>query len=1584
MHTPACFFWYNKHTLQDKKIQDKNKAIMKKIYKQTLRCALAMLVALFAFANMAWAQTGSTREQVNIDQSVGAGFTLQPGKMYIVRSNMELNATSGNGLNVAPKGSGQAPILYIPADVTVTVKGANASGTTGAGAGIYVPSNAELIITGAGTLIATGGNAANGGNGENGHNGGNGNFDVTSEFQAFNINDDNASRFVSGAGGKGGNGGGGAGAGIGGIGGQGGQGGDGGASVKFNGTSGNNGKDGSAGSAGSAGATMGKVSIMGTVKVTATGGAAGTVGGAAGTQGYCMRSNLYNVSYRLRWCGAGGGGAGGGAGYEAPGIGAGGRGAGGGAGGGSGATGLESITTNAHTGDNYVGRASSATGGGVGNVSGLTATNDKGRDTGSPSGTSACSTKAGNGSNSGGAAGAEPTMDSHGWLYVATGATVTYGSGSFGGNTGTEPEDMQITITFKNNEYAATRTEGGEVAKDGTVGTLTLNIGESLPAAALNTYKLAAKAQESPEKFAAEDKYFAGYYTAENGRGTRAYKGIGTTNLDIANNNIILSENTTLYAHFVNAHHVVNWDYTYSNGVDGSGTSTWVNLRNDQWLKQGKLTFYRRNAQGERESFKSIVMNAVFETPTEATADYVKNNFYWKQNPTAGAGNHTRVEGNIYLKVRTASETDQLNSNANIEVYFTDDELISISDYEFEPWTGYVSGSSDGTKADNWSVINDQETKHTVFSFTGAQDPANQFVLKWNVTLSGLKVYPDHIYVKPLYNAGTEQTPNWALISQLPVRYDGVSSSITSQVKNDDPAHSSVTYSGEYPVWIHDANSVEYDNKVGLVGFTLNNKMYYMDEVHGDVRQYDMQSTQSIKYSTVTSPEHTITMTVPASSIPVLRLMPNGGKLSDSTPAIVVNETRTGTFDLSQYIVTKDGYKLKNWTTEENGTGTAYAPNTTNVPGTGAITLYAQWDEAIVPVFHPQRIDASTEPSHLVLIVTDNVGVTGLSYITSTTDLLSGGTKDVKDLDWNNATTVSLADQTGNPSVNVNIPSTSASYTYFYFKATDAAGNDTYAASPQMKTDLKNPTYEIYPEGNVCNFNVQITVMDNIQIASIKYAQTENELTNETKDAQEVTWNDVSFTAGENKSKTFVVTKLSDVNDKCPDGEASHKKKVISLRITDAAGNVTEYLNHTHMYYDHAWDTSTEHHAMVLNTSTGKYVEHTYYNCKHGCGHIWDTTVCGDVNTYAHEYTGPGSDNPTTKQQKEQGLMRSETTDYLEGSGSVVISTNEGIIGIANDINNAITTIAEAAATERTITLIDDTKVDNASGASLSNPGNDKKVTIDLNGQSLYTKEAVGETQRVYGNITGNANVIILLNDNGVTNYTNKSQVSGSPIKYHRTFAAATRAGKWQALYLPFDAGTVSAPDGVTYTFGIPASVNITSDKAELNITKGTTSLAANTHYFVKSSNGEVLIELPYSSATSPVLPAAESVHTSTVSTNYQFKGSLTDDDNKATAEKSYWILTNGGSFTMAKAGSHQRPYHWVIYDKTPAPQGAAKPISMVIVEIDDITAAETVVDAAGAALSGDVYSISGMKMPKNAKLPQGIYISNGKKFHVK
>ena len=260
------------------------------------RLVLALVVAV-AMATGAQAETIDVT-QANIEQY----RTLQNGNTY--RFVEDVTFTAGSSASALKVANSATVTLEILSCATVTLKGGDASGTTGAGAGIEVPSGSKLTIKGEGRIFATGGNAANGGNGGAGGTG---------------LIDREYDNYRSGAGGNGGNGGGGAGAGIGGHGGNGGGGGSGGSvarvSSKGSSAAGNSGTKGGGGTNGGA---CGDVEVSGPVSVIPRGGAGGAAGkgGAGGEWGVDDGPNWY-VGF------GGGGGGGGGAGLAASDIGGG-------------------------------------------------------------------------------------------------------------------------------------------------------------------------------------------------------------------------------------------------------------------------------------------------------------------------------------------------------------------------------------------------------------------------------------------------------------------------------------------------------------------------------------------------------------------------------------------------------------------------------------------------------------------------------------------------------------------------------------------------------------------------------------------------------------------------------------------------------------------------------------------------------------------------------------------------------------------------------------------------------------------------------------------------------------------------------------------------------------------------------------------------------------------------------------------------------------------------------------------------------------------------------------------------------------
>ncbi len=296
-----------------------------------------------------WGQVKTvTSEWTHITAGSTTGFELKDDYYYVSEDLTFTNTISGPG-----QGSGmyvqegKTVTLYIPAGVTLTAIGADASGTTGAGAGILLPEGTTLNIIGAGTLVATGGNAANG---QDGSRGTDGHLDEESVGTWFL-----GKKIYCGYGGAGGYGGGGAGAGIGTAGGQGGAGASAPATASESDADWEGGDlpgvVGVAGGKGGTAAAMGTLNIEATITQNINGGTMGT-GGAAGWPGNVSTTGgeiefdgftvvngipipTFDISDMQAVAGGGGGGGGAGGG-SAQAIGTGGAGGGGGASGASG------------------------------------------------------------------------------------------------------------------------------------------------------------------------------------------------------------------------------------------------------------------------------------------------------------------------------------------------------------------------------------------------------------------------------------------------------------------------------------------------------------------------------------------------------------------------------------------------------------------------------------------------------------------------------------------------------------------------------------------------------------------------------------------------------------------------------------------------------------------------------------------------------------------------------------------------------------------------------------------------------------------------------------------------------------------------------------------------------------------------------------------------------------------------------------------------------------------------------------------------------------------------------------------------
>lgn len=136
---------------------------MKKRLTSWLLAAAMLLGMLPAMALPAAAASGPNvvTDKLTADQE------LANNTIYLVTEDTTITAANDqNGLKVAP---GAKTVLYIASGVKLIVHGGHASSNTvGGKAGILLPQNSMLTVTGGGLLLVTGGDGAKAGDGGNG------------------------------------------------------------------------------------------------------------------------------------------------------------------------------------------------------------------------------------------------------------------------------------------------------------------------------------------------------------------------------------------------------------------------------------------------------------------------------------------------------------------------------------------------------------------------------------------------------------------------------------------------------------------------------------------------------------------------------------------------------------------------------------------------------------------------------------------------------------------------------------------------------------------------------------------------------------------------------------------------------------------------------------------------------------------------------------------------------------------------------------------------------------------------------------------------------------------------------------------------------------------------------------------------------------------------------------------------------------------------------------------------------------------------------------------------------------------------
>lgn len=681
-------------------------------------------------------------------------------------------------------------------------------------------------------------------------------------------------------------------------------------------------------------------------------------------------------------------------------------------------------------------------------------------------------------------------------------------------------------------------------------------------------------------------------------------------------------------------------------------------------------------------------------------------------------------------------------------------------------------------------------------------------------------------------------------------------------------------------------------------------------------------------------------------TIPVVELNPNDGVLTTNTPRYAW-ESSISTSD--NYAATREGCNFLGWSTTKFAESKTPSPDyTEEYPIVGASgILYSVWQDIQAPQVVLGEYNEADKQQPFT--ISDNMsGVQSLEYYLSTTPVEPSSITS-----W-------TAQSTTQP---VQIPNDYKEQpkAYLYLKATDVAGNVQYYTK-EIDVDPKAPTITVVDNSKskvvtdkidgtetlvVCQrkdasqtvipLTCTATIQDNVELKSVTVTMNGTDITSQLSTVDE-------------RTKTLTMTP--------PAISAEPESNVYVITATDYIGNVT--IQNVEVFNAHVW--AKEWTDIEPTATTPGRLSHKE------CGHC-HVIILLESTRDEIDTTDPAQAAKASIPQGSvlvKGIVDHTDTPPTRGIldfDPFVNSAIQKACGITDSEEIKLTgpsqlDMADAA---KDFLYVDEDENGTASGDGKVKTTIGKSLLLNLNGQSIQKANGTAYT------ITGHNNVTILLTDNGELPYTNISPVTKeSPVKYVRTFSSV-QGGNWQALYVPFKLND-DGLDGATVC-GIKLA-KTAGGNTTLEIGEMPSGFAANHWYLVK--HGEGVMTMMGSTL------AAKAINDTILCEGYTISGSLENSDHVATVDKEFWVVTNGGKFAWAKAGSHQRPYRWVV--KGPAAQ-SANAINIVVVD-GDVTGIETVKETAG---SADIYTIDGRKVQGSAdRLPRGLYIRNGKKFVVR
>lgn len=415
---------------------------------------------------------------------------------------------------------------------------------------------------------------------------------------------------------------------------------------------------------------------------------------------------------------------------------------------------------------------------------------------------------------------------------------------------------------------------------------------------------LAPATYSNPENRSIDDYYLAGYYYEPNGK----YKSVYTHDLTPRYNKYgSFADDHTFYAHYVRRTYDVYWDYTYQT------SQGYANISETDETNRINKAFMELKGFDDDEFKYYPIKSALIQGPAvqNKTGDI-----------TGDFASHTAAHTRVHLCVRPSEDQQDVTLGEDVYIYLTDEELSNVKMCTFAP------RQSDGELPKSWITVDTKDQFTTAFAFTGGQGD-NLYEQKWRVNLSDLQVYPEHIYVMPLFY--NNQSKWWEPISQL-ANTIGV---------RCDKAQDGNYYTGSFPVWIKGADDEYSLYAIGLVGFSLGGKLYFLNKDNEGAWEPNFRPTAA-NYGW--NPNGVLIYDLSGNKIPVVRFMvdaENGEQLNRNTPEILVTSYGETITDFARtYQATREGYVFTGWEDAEHNPVPAQG---NDLVVTSAHTVYPKW-----------------------------------------------------------------------------------------------------------------------------------------------------------------------------------------------------------------------------------------------------------------------------------------------------------------------------------------------------------------------------------------------------------------------------------------------------------------------------------------------------------------------------------------------------------------------------------------------------------------------------------------------------------------